>query len=289
MESPTVMTSNVLGPLFVGYVFGLILLGIMFMQILLYFTQHKKDNIWMRIFVATLFVLNILNTTFNLTYLYRTMIVFFGNVDHLLSVSWLLDTEPILTAVILFMIQCFLAWRTYQLAGTWIYMVLVMVASVVSFVGGILNSAHKAHVTNVNEFESNKTTVLLWLIPGVFSIAIVFSIHMWYLVCTKMLSSTRVLFGTHKTGLSILIVAFIDLVVYLGSEGTGWHLIFNNPLSKVYSVTFICMLNSRSGWSFRGLTAETPQILQPGRTYDVKLGPNAQWAAPRVDITVHVD
>ncbi|KZP33396.1 hypothetical protein FIBSPDRAFT_1035981 [Athelia psychrophila] len=56
---------------------------------------------------------------------------------------------------------------------------------------------------------------------------------------------------TVQTGAITAIWAAIDLIVYL-TDNTGTHLIFNVPLSKLYSNSLMSSLNTRKGWNFGG-------------------------------------
>lgn len=53
---------------------------------------------------------------------------------------------------------------------------------------------------------------------------------------------------TVQTGLLTAIWAVVDLTVYL-TVATGVHLIFNFPLSKLYTNSLMSTLNSRAGWT----------------------------------------
>ncbi|KAJ7037854.1 hypothetical protein C8F04DRAFT_383171 [Mycena alexandri] len=66
--------------------------GIMINQTYLYFTTFPGDKRWTRIFVACIFVLDMLNTLFDFAYLYDALIIRFGDVPLLGWVTWLFAT-----------------------------------------------------------------------------------------------------------------------------------------------------------------------------------------------------
>ncbi|KAF8903095.1 hypothetical protein CPB84DRAFT_1746330 [Gymnopilus junonius] len=196
MESQTAITSNVtsssLGPLFVGYVFGLILLGYADAYVFYSTPEHianlngpimPRDKSWMKVFVATLFVLNLLNTTFNFT-IFCTIFLSTNR-----SSVLVLDAEPILTVRMVLPFNK--AWKNWYQASVSIFSHLrapLLKWGINPKVGGILNSVNITNVTNMSDFEDGKDP----LFEQVFRVSV-------------------------QTGSSILIGAFIDAVVYLSS------------------------------------------------------------------------
>lgn len=56
---------------------------------------------------------------------------------------------------------------------------------------------------------------------------------------------------TVQTGAVTAICATIDVIVFC-VDNTGTHLIFNIPLSKLYTNSLMSSLNARGGWKFGG-------------------------------------
>lgn len=58
-----------------------------------------------------------------------------------------------------------------------------------------------------------------------------------------------------QTGAVTAVVAILDIVFFL-IDNTGTHLIFNVPLSKLYTNSLMSSLNARGGWKFGGSGAD---------------------------------
>ncbi|KAF8877467.1 hypothetical protein CPB84DRAFT_1880613 [Gymnopilus junonius] len=103
------------GPLVVGIFINAVLLGVMSTQVYLYYISFKSDRLWMKIFVAVLFICDIVNTVFNIAALYQTLIQHFGDFVFLGEITWLFDTDPALMGIIVTSTQLFFTWRIYAL------------------------------------------------------------------------------------------------------------------------------------------------------------------------------
>jgi len=272
--------------LFLGYIFSAVVLGVMAMQMYLYYKRNKCDKIWIKSFVAILFFANTLSVTFNLVYLYRTLILSFGNNEQFLHINWLVDIEPILTSIIVFVLQIFFAWRAYDLTSNWIYPILIVATAIISCVGGIWDASKLSRTSDFSDVIDNEASMIFWLLSGIISDGLIAIVHTWYLVQYYRRFPQddtlvdRIIRVVVQSGLLILIVATTDLIVYLSSQTTDsdLHLIFDLPLSKVFSTTLMSLLNSREGWNLIGL-ADPSRILQPmTSSYDVKPGEVLQFA-----------
>lgn len=82
------------GPMLIGFVFNVLLYGIMIAQVYLYYVTYKKDKNWMKAYVAVLFFADSLNTVFDFVYMYRSLIVHFGDVAFLGKADWVFATGP---------------------------------------------------------------------------------------------------------------------------------------------------------------------------------------------------
>lgn len=62
----------------VGIMFNCILLGILVMQMFIYFQTYKADRTWMKVFVTYLFIVEIINTGCDIGLIYQPLILEFG-------------------------------------------------------------------------------------------------------------------------------------------------------------------------------------------------------------------
>ncbi|KAK0207146.1 hypothetical protein DFS33DRAFT_647100 [Desarmillaria ectypa] len=244
------------GPMIIGLYINIILLGIIATQMYMYLNAYKKDRLWMKIFVAVLFVANIANTVFLCQFLYTSLILNFGKDAYLARADWVFATDPALTGIIAGMVQLFFAWRVKVLTNN-LWLVAIVAACALAGTGAAIATSFEVGKTpEFVEFRNFKVVVIIWLAAECLSDILISGILVWQLWKRRKtgFQSTdelvdRIIRLTVQTGLITSICAIIDLALFL-SDPTGTHLIFNFPLSKLYTNTMMSTLNSRRGWDF---------------------------------------
>ncbi|KAH9851512.1 hypothetical protein C2E23DRAFT_829440 [Lenzites betulinus] len=246
MPSPAALTY---GPIFIGVVFNILLYGIMITQTFLYFTVYKKDRLWMKIFVATLFICDTVNCAFDITFLYIPSAP--GNMSSLMYASW----DPVMTALIGSLTQIFFAWRVNVLTHSIPAVVFITVCALCQFCGGLGTSIAVGMIPEFVHFQKFEIIVIVWLaFSALADCAITFAL-VWHLRKHKTgFAATddivnRIIRLTVQTGLITAMCAVIDLVLFMATP-SGLHLVFNLPLSKLYTNSLMSSLNSRSGWKY---------------------------------------
>ncbi|KAK0503976.1 hypothetical protein EDD18DRAFT_1344868 [Armillaria luteobubalina] len=272
------------GPMLIGFVFNVLLYGIMIAQVYLYYVTYKKDKTWMKAYasycpsVAVIFFADSLNTVFDFVYMYRSLIVHFGkliitwftntanrglgDVAFLGTADWVFGTDPALTGIIAAMVQVFFAWRVKVLTNNHWFVSIITLASLAGGSGGIATAVEVGLQPRFILFRNFKSVVILWLasecfadifitvIMGEFPIGFSLRKHKTGFRASDELID-RVIRLTMQTGLMTSICATLDLIFYL-VDPTGTHLIFNFPLCKLYTNSMMSSLNSRGGWKFGG-------------------------------------
>ncbi|TFY73968.1 hypothetical protein EWM64_g10044 [Hericium alpestre] len=109
---------DIYGPILAGTYLNILLYGVTVAQVYLYCKTFKKDRLWMRFYILTLFLADTLNTAFCMVLLYTSLINQFGDVVALQKANWLMASEPALTGIIGAMVQLFFAWRVKVLTNS---------------------------------------------------------------------------------------------------------------------------------------------------------------------------
>ncbi|CAA7266023.1 unnamed protein product [Cyclocybe aegerita] len=261
------------GWMFIGFSLNVLLLGIMVTQVYLYYTQYKRDRLWVKIYVAALFVLDIFNTIFIFLYLYRALITFFGDVEYLQTADWLFVTDPATTGMIACMVHLFFAWRVFVLTKTWIYASFITAVAIAGGIASIMTAVEVSRTPKFVDFRNFKMTVIIWLAADAVGDVVITSVLVWHLPFNSAHDGTskrkhktgfqhsdmmvdRIIRVTIQTGLVTMIVASLDLLFFL-IDPTGTHLLLNFPLSKLYSNSLMSSLNSRRGWNFTGASTRS--------------------------------
>lgn len=243
------------GPMLVGFTLNACLYGIMITQVYIYFTSSNKDRTWMKYFVVFLLVADTVNTVFDFLYLYKSLIINFGDSAFLAKADWLFATDPALTGIIACVVQLFFAWRIRVLTHNWLCVGLVFICAISGGVAGIVTAYETGTVPNFVDFRHFKAVVIIWLAAESVGDLLITSILVWYLRKHKTgfkssdLMIDRIIRLTVQTGLITSLVATLDLIFFL-HDPAGTHLIFNFPLCKLYTNSLMSSLNARAGWRF---------------------------------------
>ncbi|KAK0447637.1 hypothetical protein EV421DRAFT_1889562 [Armillaria borealis] len=235
----------------IGLYINIILLGIIATQMYMYLNAYRKDRLWMKIFVVVLFVANVANTAFLCKFLYTSLI---------------LNFDPALTGIIAGMVQLFFAWRVKVLTNNLWLVAIVAVCALAGTGAAIATSFEVGNTPEFVKFQDFKVVVIIWLAAECVSDILISGILVWQLRKTGFQSTDelvdRIIRLTVQTGLITSICAIIDLALFLSDVSTRVivdisvrsdilpHLIFNFPLSKLYTNTMMSTLNSRRGWDF---------------------------------------
>ncbi|CDO78282.1 hypothetical protein BN946_scf184674.g4 [Trametes cinnabarina] len=252
MGSPATVTY---GPIFIGVVFNILLYGIMITQTYLYFQTCKRDKKWMKLFVMALFVCDTVNCAFDITFLYVPLVNEFGNVEALNVATWVFATDPAMTAIIAGLVQSFFAWRVKVLTRSWIAVGLIALCSFAQFCGGLGTAIAVGMIPEFVHFQKFQVIVIIWLAFSAIADTIIATSLVWHLKRnTTGIPATddvvnRIIRMTIQTGLATALCAIIDLVLFLVTPA-GLHLIFNLPLSKLYTNSLMSSLNMRQGWQY---------------------------------------
>ncbi|KAJ3510396.1 hypothetical protein NLJ89_g4696 [Agrocybe chaxingu] len=259
------------GWMFIGSAFNLLLMGVMASQMYMYYIKYKDDRTWIKALVAGIFVLDVVNTVFLFTYLYRSLITFYGEVEFLSKTDWILATGAWTTGVIACAVQLFFAWRILVLTKNWIYVVIIAALSLTGCGASLVIPIKTGNFIHVSEFHKIRTAVTMWLACEVAADVVITALLVWYLYVLFIFSLIhqrkhktgfrrsdmmvdRIIRVTLQTGLLTMVVASVDLFFFL-ADPTGTHFLFNFPLAKLYANSLMSSLNSRHGWKFNGTTS----------------------------------
>ncbi|KAI0067075.1 hypothetical protein BV25DRAFT_1912412 [Artomyces pyxidatus] len=284
---------SAVGALIVGMMLNLILYGFMFMQCFVYLTTYKNDAMWIKLFVAYLFIADSVDTAFTAATLYDYLVKHFGEVDYLATASWLFDTDPAMTGIISCSVQLFFAYRVKRLTGyTWVS-ALISVLAVASFCGALGSAIAVNWWHKFVDFQHFQSVVVLWLVCAAVADILITAILVWYLkgkrtgfVATDDIID-RIVRLTVQTGLLTALIATVDVILFLASK-SDYHLLFNLPLSKLYTNSLMSNLNARGGWETNGATTMGSQDNHPSVNVQ-RRGPGPNVVLISKDVTSMTD
>ncbi|KAF5363958.1 hypothetical protein D9756_001040 [Leucocoprinus leucothites] len=196
---------------------------------------------------------------------------FTGDFDYLKQASWYIS-EAATTGLVEVMVQLFYAWRIHVLMENWFLTSFVISLTLASGVGSFITASRSSRILpRVQVFSSIQSldvaVVIIWLSCAVAADITITGSLAWHLVPDRRTHKSgfkdtdrtvdRIIRITVQTGLLTSIVAIVNMVVFI-VDPTGTHLIFNTPLSKLYSISLLSSLNSRGGWKFNQFGVTSP-------------------------------
>jgi len=244
------------GKLFIGLIINVMLFGINITQTYFYYIHSKKDRLWIKISVAIILVADFVQPLFLSIYLYRTLIVHFGNETILSRATNLFAVVPTMTGLTGSIVQIFFAWRIRILTNNWYSVALIIAAAVseavcaivVAYLGGI-----NPMFVKFKAFQAVATTGVVSQMLGDIMIA---SILVWFLQTHKSgfrqsdEMVDRIIRFTLQTGLLTLVLGGTNMLLYLMQWAGGTYLLLNIVRSKIYTSSLLSSLNSRQGWGY---------------------------------------
>ncbi|KAK0201355.1 hypothetical protein DFS33DRAFT_1439321 [Desarmillaria ectypa] len=256
-----------MGPLLLGLMFNLILLGMIFVQYYMYYIKYQRKQVY------ALLLVNVAGTVLYMVDMYIALILNFGNANSYNRSTWLgaarflpLPGDLALTAIMAGAVQLFFAWRVKILTSSWISALSVFFTALLEVAGGIATAAEANAQEAVTDFQKFKITVIIWLVSSC--------------VCDFLITGAlsfddkesansspgsrghktgfeqsnevmdRIIRLTVQTGLITSLCAMMDLITFLAIASPNIHIIFTGMLGKLYTNALMSSLNARSGWSY---------------------------------------
>ncbi|KAJ8090729.1 hypothetical protein PM082_018295 [Marasmius tenuissimus] len=252
----TIDISLKFGPMLIGVFMNMILFGILIMQTLFYYQTYSRDTMWMRLFVAYLFILETANSAFDMAMMYEPLIAGFGSNEAVARFPTLFMTEPILMALIAFPIQLFFAWRIQRVTGIWWISAIIALLALASCAGGIWTGVMVGVVKTFARKPELHTPALVWFLTScvadvLITISLVRSLSQrktGFTVTDSVID--KIIRTTVQTGMITAVCAIGDVVFFMTLERTALNFIWDLMLSKLYANCLLSTLNSRA--SLRG-------------------------------------
>lgn len=243
--------SDPFGMILVCVFLSILLLGVMMVQLFLYIDRYPTDPPYLKIFVVSLFALDVINSVFVMVWTYNMLIDNFMNPAAFGGADWIVCTDPVLSGLMASMVQGFFSWRVWVLTRNPFYFGFVVLCAIASTAGGIGTGIYAAIIMDFSKFRKIKAVALIWLISGALGdLAIT-------LIITSYLRKARGTFPrtdrllrklirlTMQNGLLTSLLAVVDFSLYLASNKPYYFgIAFLIP--KLYTNSALSSLNARA-------------------------------------------
>ncbi|KAL0958479.1 hypothetical protein HGRIS_000618 [Hohenbuehelia grisea] len=242
------------GPMLIGAFLNTILYGVLVVQTFIYYQTYKKDATWLRYFVLYLFVLETLNTGFDIAMMYEPLVLNYGTPAALTYFPKMIAADPIITVCISTPIQAFIAWRIKIISRTTWIPIVICIFALISSAGGVWTCITVVSVRVFARKPELHWPALTWLLSSAISDVLITLALVWNLYRRKTgfddtdSAINKIIRLTVQTGMITAIFAIADVVFFMISPRTTLNFIWDLALCKLYSNALVSTLNARVGW-----------------------------------------
>ncbi|KAJ7698008.1 hypothetical protein B0H17DRAFT_978399 [Mycena rosella] len=256
-NAPTVDIGRVIGPLFIGSILNWMLMGTLVMQLYTYYQTFSFDQLFLRILVNTLFVLDLAQTFVSTHFAWYFIVTMWGNASDFGVVPWSASMIPILCGIVAGTVQIFYAWRIWVLAPDQRLLkgmaVLIVLLALTQCTSAIVAGALVLRTPTQGELLVIKPEVTTWLSCS-FIVDFFITASMTFILTQAKDQSgwgpsetviTALIHRVVQTGAASAVCAAIDLWMFVGYPGTNIHFVPAFILGKVYTNSLMLTLNLR--------------------------------------------
>ncbi|KAJ8463199.1 hypothetical protein ONZ45_g6559 [Pleurotus djamor] len=220
----------------IGVFLNTILYGLLVLQMFIYYQTYKKDATWIKYFVLYLFVIETMNTGFDIAMMYEPLILNWGSAVATTFFPKMLAAEPIVTASISTPIQIFIAWRILTISKSRIIPAIIVFFAIVSLGGATWTSVKLAMIKLFIRKPELHWCALLWLLSsaisdGLIAFTLVYTLYQ------------------RKTGFKETDNAINRIMRVTIQTGLVTNFVWDLALGKLYSNALLSTLNARAGWN----------------------------------------
>ncbi|KAF8881770.1 hypothetical protein BD779DRAFT_995857 [Infundibulicybe gibba] len=241
------------GPMLMGVFINMILYGVLIVQAYTYYQTYKHDAAWIRYLVLYLFIVESLNSAFDIVMMYQPLILQWGRDEAVKFFPTMFATEPAVIVAISTPIQIFFAWRIRALTkSNWVAFIICFF-SVVSFAGGVWTTVMIAIIRLFSRKPELHWPALVWFLASCVSdvlitasLVISLSKRKTGFVATDDAIS-KIIRMTVQTGMLTAFFAIGDVVFFMTLPHTALNFIWDLSLSKLYTNCLMSTLNARAG------------------------------------------
>jgi len=239
------------GPMLIGVLLNTLLYGALVTQMLAYYQRFTNDSPFTRYLILYLFIVETANLVIECGIIYEPLIIRYGTKAAVTVSPKLLPGDSILISIVSAPIQLFAAWRISVITGSFILPGIIALVSIGSSAAGINMSVKVFLNPEFQEFGSFIAAATVWLALSAVC-DVVIAVGMTYALYTRKTGFStvdgqvnRIIRLTLETGSLTAIAALLDVTFFLVFPQTSINFIVDFPLSSLYALSVLAMLNSR--------------------------------------------
>jgi len=260
---PGIDISSAVDGMFYGILISLALWGITIVQTWTYI-NNNKDKWFLRTLVGALFVLDTVTSGLTVKTAHFYFVENFGGLGAFLKVASELIAEVMVNVTIVYIVELFFAYRVYILNGRhWFLPAVIVFIGTLGFACGIILTVNDASIPTQAHLAVPSMKIEVALTNGLEALCdIVATISMsWYFHTgrgdirqTNNVLEKLLMITVARGGL-VTVAQLLTLILYVCQPTTLNWMPMHFCLCKLYSITFVFILNSRE--SLRGMLQPT--------------------------------
>ncbi|KAL7284841.1 hypothetical protein ACG7TL_002154 [Trametes sanguinea] len=268
-STSVVSTEDFLHYLIIGFAFSAVLYGITIMQAYVYYRRYPRDDLWLKIFIASLLIIDTLTTAFAGQGLHTYAVDDYLQPEKLGTIVWSLIVEDYLCIVAAVLVQIYFAQRLWILShGNWMLTGTIAILAVISLATGTWICADMFMAPSISLYATILARVLAAICSGSRALAdVLISGGLCYYLHTSRTglkqSNTlidRLMVYAIQRGLVTTICQGFDFITILAFPTSLVYLPVILILSKLYIIALLATLNVRN--SLNPATAGTSNVIE---------------------------
>ncbi|OSC99265.1 hypothetical protein PYCCODRAFT_1470346 [Trametes coccinea BRFM310] len=268
-STSVVSTEDFLHYLIIGFAFSAVLYGITIMQAYVYYRRYPKDDLWLKIFIALLLIIDTLTTAFAGQGLHTYAVDDYLQPDKLDTIVWSLIVEDYLCIVAAVLVQFYFAQRLWILShGNWLLTGMIAILALISLATGTWICTDMFMGPSISLYATVAARVLAAICSGSRALAdVLISGGLCYYLHTSRTglkqSDTlidKLMMYAIQRGLVTTICQGFDFITILAFPTSLIYLPVILILSKLYIIALLATLNVRK--SLNPATAGTTNVIE---------------------------
>ncbi|KAF7377309.1 hypothetical protein MSAN_00151400 [Mycena sanguinolenta] len=239
------------GPMLIGVILNMMLYGSIVTQMFKYFQRFPNDSGWIRLLMVYLFIVETANVFVECGIIYEPLIIKYGTLAAVTLTPKLLPIDSIVISLVSAPIQLFSAWRISVITRSYILSTIIALLSLASLGSGIDMCINVFVTREYGQFAAFTTTATVWLSLTA-ACDVVIALGMAHALYTRKTGFStvdgqinRIIRLTLETGSLTAAAALADITLFLAMPRTTTNFIVDFPLSALYTISILAMLNSR--------------------------------------------
>ncbi|KAF8306943.1 hypothetical protein DL93DRAFT_2159702 [Clavulina sp. PMI_390] len=264
-----------LGPMQIGNFLNAILFGIVCIQVSQYFSNFR-DPLWIRSLVILAFIIDVAQTALMMYMTWEYSVTHFADFTFLGTSMWALSSIPFFSVPVSWIVQGFYAWRIWVITKVPWWSIIVVIFAIIQGAFGIY--------AGIGSFLANSTAdnvrlqhiAIVWFVFAILCDVSIMAIMIWSLSQSKTGFKdtdnliTKINRSILETGAATSVTVLVDCLFLFLIPGTDMHLVPVMAVGKVYSNSFLYLLNSRGTYrkvsSARMGTSDFARSLERGKS-----------------------